>query len=68
MADHEPWLSPFVTVALGEYLEYLHKGHSMIGWKSEVKGETIQIRRKEPFVSTLRTIEVQAPCSYTLSY
>ncbi|KIW50876.1 hypothetical protein, variant [Exophiala xenobiotica] len=67
MADHEPWLSPFVTGALGEYLEYLHKGHSMVGWKSEVKGETIQIRRKEPFVSTLRTIESPSPSQVKLT-
>jgi hypothetical protein len=58
MADREPWLSPFISGALGEYLEYLHKGDSMVGWKSEVKGKTTQISRKETFVGNLRTIEV----------
>ncbi|KAK7903634.1 hypothetical protein LTR67_001654 [Exophiala xenobiotica] len=57
MADHEPWLSPFISGALGEYLEYLHKGDSMVGWKSEVKGKTTQISRKETFEGNLRTIE-----------
>ncbi|KAK5461214.1 hypothetical protein LTS15_003277 [Exophiala xenobiotica] len=67
MADHEPWLSPFISGALGEYLEYLHKGDSMVGWKSEVKGKTTQISRKEPFVGHLRTIECPSPSQIKLT-